>query len=334
MPKEPLIAIGMPVYNGAVYLEAAVGSLLNQTEDNFQLLISDDCSQDQTLAICERFAARDPRIRLIRQDQHLGMTRNFNYVLQEAKSRFFMWAAQDDLWTEEFLRDTTQLLLADEQAIACATSVQHIDSTGALLHLQQPPPELTANNAAVRARAVISHRPHAEYSVFRRALIPGQPRDTWADVAGGDVAFVFRVALHGRFAIAERPYMMKRSVGYSSARLADGTPGWEKSLGPDGHLYSHSVSGMCRSMSFYLGEVPIPTMERAAVRGAILRLRIRGWRNMMANRNQARLLEARNRRQRARSGWLLLQQVALAPRATLATTMRRARNRSTPCSPT
>ena len=119
------------------------------------------------------------------------MTRNFNYVLEEATSRFFMWAAQDDLWTEDFLEETTNRLLADRQAIGCATGIQHIDSTGALLHLQQPPQGLTVNSAVSRARAVIAHRPHAEYSLFRRALIPGQPSEAWSDMAGGDVAFAF-----------------------------------------------------------------------------------------------------------------------------------------------
>src|SRR3954452_14103167 len=92
---EPLVTIGMPVYNGARYLEEAVGSLLSQTEKNFVLIISDNCSTDETPEICARLLAQDPRVRYVRQEMNLGATRNFEYLLRSATSPLFMWAAHD-----------------------------------------------------------------------------------------------------------------------------------------------------------------------------------------------------------------------------------------------
>ena len=65
-PSVPLVCIGMPVYNGARYLEEAVRSLLSQTERDFLILLSDNCSTDQTPEICARLTAEDPRIRYVR----------------------------------------------------------------------------------------------------------------------------------------------------------------------------------------------------------------------------------------------------------------------------
>ena len=61
-PKEPPVTIGLPVFNGADYLEQCVRSLLDQTEADFVILISDNCSTDATPEICARLVTEDPRI--------------------------------------------------------------------------------------------------------------------------------------------------------------------------------------------------------------------------------------------------------------------------------
>jgi glycosyltransferase involved in cell wall biosynthesis len=70
-----LINIGMPVYNGAEFLHRAVDSLLSQTEGNFELLISDNASTDDTEAICREYLKRDPRVRYVRHERNRGVTR-------------------------------------------------------------------------------------------------------------------------------------------------------------------------------------------------------------------------------------------------------------------
>lgn len=103
-PLDVLITVGMPVYNGARFLPDAIGSLLRQTEPRFELVISDDASSDESAVICEAFAKRDPRVRLVRQKSNLGMINNFNRVLHLARGRYFCWASQDDAWHPDYLR--------------------------------------------------------------------------------------------------------------------------------------------------------------------------------------------------------------------------------------
>ena len=95
---SPKVSIGMPVYNGGKYIREALDSLLAQTFTDFELIISDNASIDETPTICRRYAARDPRIRYVRQRENCGYMANFHFVLDEAGGGYFMWAAADDRW--------------------------------------------------------------------------------------------------------------------------------------------------------------------------------------------------------------------------------------------
>ena len=68
----PRVFIGLPVYNGARFLAAALDSLLAQSYRDFTLLISDNASTDETPQICAEFVARDPRVRYVRQPTNIG----------------------------------------------------------------------------------------------------------------------------------------------------------------------------------------------------------------------------------------------------------------------
>lgn len=94
----PVVSIGMPVYNGARYLRDALDALLAQTWTDFELVISDNASTDETERICRAYAQKDARIRYVRQEYNHGPVFNFRYVLDEARGKYFMWAACDDRW--------------------------------------------------------------------------------------------------------------------------------------------------------------------------------------------------------------------------------------------
>lgn len=101
----PAISIGMPVYNGEKYIREALDSLLGQSVTDFELLISDNASTDGTEAICQQYAAKDSRIRYVRQPVNLGALANFTFVLDEARGGYFMWAAADDKWDLNWISD-------------------------------------------------------------------------------------------------------------------------------------------------------------------------------------------------------------------------------------
>lgn len=106
----PVISIGMPVYNGEMFIKDALDSLLSQTFADFELIISDNRSTDRTEAICREYAKKDERIHYICQSENRGAIANFQFVLDKAVGEYFMWAAYDDLWASDFLMDATALL--------------------------------------------------------------------------------------------------------------------------------------------------------------------------------------------------------------------------------
>jgi glycosyltransferase involved in cell wall biosynthesis len=104
------VSIGLPVYNGEKYIRDALDSLINQTFTDFELIISDNASIDNTEKICREYMSIDSRISFFRQDKNIGAIANFSFVLAQAKSACFMWAAYDDVWDKEYLNKALCLL--------------------------------------------------------------------------------------------------------------------------------------------------------------------------------------------------------------------------------
>ncbi len=80
------IAIGLPVYNGANFLAAAIDSILAQSYADFELVISDNASTDNTEEICRAYAQRDRRVRYVRQPTNVGAANNHNLLVRMSDS--------------------------------------------------------------------------------------------------------------------------------------------------------------------------------------------------------------------------------------------------------
>jgi glycosyltransferase involved in cell wall biosynthesis len=121
----PLLSIGLPVYNSQEYLEEVIQSLIVQSFTDFELIISDDKSNDNTINICQRFSAVDQRIIIYKQDINIGMVRNQNFVLSKANGKYFMWAAHDDYYHKEFIKELLFILEENPKMVSafCNTAV-------------------------------------------------------------------------------------------------------------------------------------------------------------------------------------------------------------------
>ena len=133
---KPAVSIGMPVYNGEEFLRQALESVLSQSFSDFELIVSDNASDDKTATIVSEFQQQDDRIRYVRQSTNIGSISNFNYVLNEAKADYFLWMASDDLWDDCWLQ-----VLFDNMSEAVAISfghVENIDGDGRLVRKYKP----------------------------------------------------------------------------------------------------------------------------------------------------------------------------------------------------
>ncbi len=125
-----LINIGLPVRNGQAYLADAIESLLAQTCDDFTLTIYDNASTDDTFEIAQQFAARDPRVRVVRHEHNIGGVRNFVLAAEQATAEYFCWMAHDDLREPTFLERMLELFrIHPDTALACC-AVRDIDPDG------------------------------------------------------------------------------------------------------------------------------------------------------------------------------------------------------------
>jgi glycosyltransferase involved in cell wall biosynthesis len=132
--SKPRVTIGLPVYNGAGHIEAAINSMLSQTFGDFELLICDNASTDATRSICERHASRDPRIVYVRQPENLGAAANYNHAFKRARGDYFKWAAHDDLLAPDYLQACVDVLDNDPACVLVHPATVIIDDDGQELY--------------------------------------------------------------------------------------------------------------------------------------------------------------------------------------------------------
>lgn len=128
--NKPRLSIGIPVFNGAKYLSQALDSLLTQTYEDFELIISDNASTDKTPEICKEYAEKDPRVIYSRNKINLGGPANYNHVFHLASGKYFKWAAYDDLHAPEYLQKCIDVLESDPSIVLCHSRNGRIDQDG------------------------------------------------------------------------------------------------------------------------------------------------------------------------------------------------------------
>lgn len=121
--NNPKLSIGLPIYNGENFLEKRIENILSQTFNDFELIISDNASTDNSLKISEKFKENEGRIKIIHQEKNMGSLQNFEFVLKQAVGNYFVWAAVDDLWEETFLEKNITFLDNNHQYVGSISKV-------------------------------------------------------------------------------------------------------------------------------------------------------------------------------------------------------------------
>lgn len=127
---KPLVSIGVPVFNGADYLEGTLDSLLGQTYDNIEIVIRDNFSTDRTCDIILAYAKRDSRIRHSRAGFNQGAARNYNAVYEQSRGPYFKWAAADDLLAPTFIEKCVATLENIPDCVLAYPKTDIIDANG------------------------------------------------------------------------------------------------------------------------------------------------------------------------------------------------------------
>jgi len=221
----PRLSIGLPVRNGEPTLEATLRSLLTQSFDDFELLISDNNSTDRTGEIGRSFAATDPRVRYERNSTNLGLAANFNRVFARTRGPLFKWASGDDIALPGFLSRCVGVLDEQPDVVLACTKTQFIDANSQPLAITDPGWHLPQESADERFRRVLAagHWVNSLLGVIRRdALVRTRLLPAYI---GGDYVLLGQLSLLGKF--VEVPVILQQRrlhEGSMSRHHAD--PSW------------------------------------------------------------------------------------------------------------
>ena len=232
LKDAPRLTIGLPVFNGENYIEAAIRSILAQTFDDFELLISDNASTDLTAEICTRFSANDPRVIYERQEENVGAARNFNILVERVRTPLFKWAAHDDILKPTYLERCVGALDSDEEAVLAHSRTIIIDEGGDFerLYVNRLDAERAyrSRNASQRFAEMI-RGVHACFEVFG-VIRTSELRKTQliGPYKSSDRTLLAELALRGRFVEVPEPLFLSRDHEQRSIRKhsTDELNGW------------------------------------------------------------------------------------------------------------
>lgn len=238
---QPRVTIGLPVFDGERYLAETLESLLGQSFGDFELVICDNASRDETESICRRYAGSDRRIRYTRSPDNVGAARNFNRTVEGARGRYFKWAAHDDLIHPDYLAECVGVLDTHPDVVWCHTRVGFVGPDGEALtsgigdggtgmsYVEDPSIGDQVDHPVTRA----SGRPHERFRAVLLETVGGGNWDVFGvsrtavleetglqrSFYGADKVVVAELALRGRFQEIPANMFSVRLHGSASAAL-------------------------------------------------------------------------------------------------------------------
>ncbi|MEE4204405.1 MAG: glycosyltransferase family A protein [Halieaceae bacterium] len=218
MSAAPPLTIGLPVYNGENFIASALGSLLDQTFGDFEIIIGDNGSTDRTEEICRAFAASDTRISYTRHDTNLGAAANYNFVLDQARGDLFKWAAHDDVCLPHYLEECIAVLEHRPEVVLCHSRSVGIDDRGRVLGVYGHDVPFNDDDVAQRFWQAISI-PHVCISVFgvmRRSILNRTIRH--GDWVGADRNLLAQLTLFGKLEMVADTLFQRRDHAEASIR--------------------------------------------------------------------------------------------------------------------
>jgi glycosyltransferase involved in cell wall biosynthesis len=194
----PRLTIGLPVYNGENYLTESLDSLLGQSYEDFELIISDNASTDGTADICRRYEKQDSRIRHVRLPHNIGLAPNHNFLVKEASGELFKWASHDDLYARDLLEQCIAGLDEDPRVVLAHSWTAMIDGSGTIAKKDEYPLATASLHAPERFRsALFADGGDDTGGVMRTAVLRRTPLH--GSYHHADRTVITEVSLHGPF---------------------------------------------------------------------------------------------------------------------------------------
>jgi glycosyltransferase involved in cell wall biosynthesis len=291
----PTLSVGLPVYNGERFLEDALESILSQTYEDFELVISDNASTDRTGDICREYASKEPRIRYLRLENNIGAAGNFNRVIDLSFGSHFRWASHDDLCAPTCFERCMEVY-ESEQPVLVYPQTLIIDEQGAVQGSYEDGLDLRQPRAHSRVRAMLTRLTLCNpiFGVMPIEVLR-QTRRLGA-FPSSDEVLLFELALRGPFHEVPEPLFLRRlhegrsTVAHASPE--DRTAWFDPTI--QKRRYFHRTKVFVEDLKS-IGMAPIPAGERARTGLTLGRTYIPRWWRLMAREVQHAIVPQRKR---------------------------------------
>jgi glycosyltransferase involved in cell wall biosynthesis len=234
------------VYNGENFLAQAIDSILAQTFEDFELIISDNASTDRTPEICRAYAAKDSRLRYYRQESNLGAIANFNFVFERAAGRYFKWAAHDDVIAPAFLESCVQVLEAEPEVVLCFPAISYLNEQGRIERMASGDLSLRAKSPVERLKGFVNHQLErmdifwAVFGLIRREAL--RRTGLLGKYVASDQVLLVKLLLLGHFhQLAEPLYFRRVHPQASTVKLPQSRTYRERAAWYDAKATAHLV---------------------------------------------------------------------------------------------
>lgn len=180
------ISVVMSVYNGQEYLAESIESILSQTYGNYEFIIVDDASTDQSLQIIEKYAKQDKRIKVISNETNLKLTKSLIKAINSSNGPFISRQDADDISKLERFEKQIKYLISNPECGALGTSAQIIDRTGNMIKDSFVPKSwpfikklLWYGNCFIHGSMMFRRQSYEHAGGYREALSLSQDYDLW-----------------------------------------------------------------------------------------------------------------------------------------------------------
>lgn len=232
--KTPLVTVGVPIFNGEKVIKRRLESIINQTYKNIEVVISDNASTDNTEKLCQEFLTEVRKKEYFKQKKNLGYIANFNYLIKKARGKYFVIAAVDDVWEEDFLEKNVNMLESNEKIIGSIGKIEYFKDEGKVEYksskvIQKLKKIIRKQNVNVSEKHVMSvsgdtnqkidkylrfNQGSFVYGLFRTHVI--QKNIILGPLAVWDLAFILNILKYGDLQVIDKVLLHKYVGGLSS----------------------------------------------------------------------------------------------------------------------
>lgn len=167
--EKALVSVVMPVFNAERYLATAIESVLQQTHFNFELILIDDCSRDNSFIIAKRYES-DGRMMVFQNRSNMGVSYTRNFGIQRAKGHYVAFLDGDDIWMPAFLECQLEILMKNPDIALLGCDFDLIDQEGNDI----TPPEVKQSRNNRNASQILIEYP-IQHLIYKSPIIPS----TW-----------------------------------------------------------------------------------------------------------------------------------------------------------